>query len=97
MDIKEFFYEGGIVRCVDHTESDVVIALCQEAGLRCPDSHDPYDDYHGVAVADNNGKPVDRLAFWRNGSSKWESGMPFDIWMERYGYPNSSPEVGDLL
>lgn len=78
MDIERFFYSGGIVKCEDRTESDVVIQICVDAGLSVYELHDPDGLYHGVYY-DIGSKEI---CFYLNGSNKWSEGISFKDWMK---------------
>lgn len=64
MEIKDFFYHGGIVKCLDRTESDVAIEMCREAGLDIYPYHNPDNKYHGVYWEDT----MRQISFYRNGA-----------------------------
>lgn len=91
MDVKEFFYEGGIVKCHDRTESDVVIEICRQEGLSVYAKHDPDGICHGVFW------DYDHIGFYMNGCDEWESGTPFSEWMEQYAHSVKPTPVEDLL
>lgn len=91
MNIKDFFYNGGIVKCVDRTESDVVIEMCRETGLDIYPYHDPDGEFHGAYWEDD----IRKITFYRNGSSSWERGTPFSEWLSLFSLPNV--DINDLI
>lgn len=94
MDVKEFFYSGGVVKCKDRIESDVVIDICRREGFDVFDEHDPYGDYHGAYYS----KLYNHITFYRNHSSSWNSGTPYAEWIEEYRYGMCNPVcVEDLI
>lgn len=93
MDVKEFFYNGGCVKCVDRTESDVVIRVCRKEGFWIAGSHNPNGDYHGVVWDDR----ARHIGFLLNGSLAWQSGTPFAEWMEQYVRVAKPTPVEDLI
>ena len=78
MDIERFFYSGGIVKCEDRTESDVVIQICIDAGFPVYKFHNPNSHYHGVYYD----KTSKEICFYLNGSYKWSEGISFKDWMK---------------
>ena len=92
MDVKEFFYNGGVVKCKDRTESDVVIEIAVQEGISPSVCHDPRGQFHGVTYnADTH-----RMDFYSVGSPLWCKGTPFDEWMATYA-GQSSASVEDLI
>ena len=93
MDVKEFFYNGGVVKCVDRTESDVVVRIALEAGILPFRHHDPCGDCHGVCW----NQRTSRLDFYPIGCSEWRNGTPFAEWMAQYGFAINPTPVEDLI
>ena len=93
MDVKEFFYNGGVVKCKDHTESDVVVQIALAAGIPRFRYHDSRGDFHGVCVNGSTG----RLDFYPIGCDAWCEGTPFVEWMVQYGFAIRPTPVEDLI
>lgn len=93
MDVKEFFYNGGCVKCVDRTESDVVIEICRQVGLPVYPAHDPNGIHHGVYW----NSLCEEIGFQENGSPLWSLGTPFAEWMEQCVRVAKPTPVEDLI
>lgn len=83
--IKKFFSNSdNVVKCVDRSESDVIIEICSDLGYDVYSEHNPNGCYHGMYSID--GKDI---MFTRNGEVKWASGVPFKEWMGTYARDNN--------
>lgn len=92
MDVKEFFYSGGLVACKDSNESDVVIGICCQEGFLIYSHHDPDGIFHGVFWNED----TDMIDFYSVGSREWKEGISFVEWMAMYDKYAKVP-VEDLL
>ncbi len=75
MDIQDFFLSGGVVKCMDRTESDIVIDMCRNVGMPIHGSHDPNGPYHGAFWKDA------AITFYKVGGREWMDGVPFEEWL----------------
>ena len=50
MTVREFFENGGVVRCESEQEDAAVIEHCRDAGFKVLDSHDPKERYWGLTL-----------------------------------------------
>ena len=83
--IKKFFSNmDNVVKCVDRSESDVIIEICNDLGYDVYSRHNPNGCYHGVYCLHG----VD-IMFTKNGADKWASGIPFKEWMGTYARENN--------
>ena len=93
MDVKEFFYNGGMVSCKDRTESDVVIQIAEDAGFRNDGGHDPDGLFHVVCVHSDSVW----LSFYHVDSPQARRGTPFAEWMAQYVHAAKPTPVEDLI
>lgn len=78
--IKTFFNSrNNTVQCIDKSESDVIISICNSLGYDVYKAHNPNGNYHGVYCTNGT-----YITFSENGGQKWKDGVPFKEWMETY-------------
>lgn len=64
--IKKFFSNSdNVVKCVDRSESDVIIEICNDLGYDVYSGHNPNGYYHGMYSVDGKG-----IMFTKNGEVK---------------------------
>ncbi len=93
MDVKEFFYSGGVVACKDRTESDVLIEICESVGILVRYAHDPDSPFHTAAYR----RDEDTLAFYAIGHPINGEAVSFQDWHSNIVNPQSIVAVDDLL
>ena len=91
MTVRDFFENGGVVRCESEQEDAAVIEHCRDAGLKVLDSHDSKERYWGLTLY------AGRISGFMKGSVAWEHGTPYDEFLYLCGLRGSIPPLDDLI
>ena len=91
MTVREFFENGGVVRCESEQEDAAVIEHCRDAGLKILNTHDSREKYWGLTLY------AGRISGYMKGSVAWEDGTPYDEFLHLCGLRGSVPPLDDLI
>lgn len=91
MTVREFFENGGVVRCESEQEDAAVIEHCRDAGLAVFPKHDPKKKYWGLTLFNGH------ISGYMVGSPIWEDGTPYNEFLLVCGLSGSVPPLDDLI
>ena len=91
MTVREFFENGGVVRCESEQEDAAVIEHCRDAGLKILNTHDSREKYWGLTMY------AVRIFGYMAGGVAWRNVTPYASVVHISGLRGSVPPLDDLI
>ena len=93
MTVKDFFNNGGVVRCESADEDAAVIAICLEEEIPVYAGHNSYSPEHYWGLTMFRG----HIVGYMEGSSGWCAGTPYHDFLALCGKAETLSPVDDLI